>query len=1257
MNIKVLISLATVLLFFGLRIEAQIQNLNLSVECQNVTQNRDVCIKFKASSIQQLEAIQASITYDPTVLEIVGDPTVGACLPLFSSSNVINFGNGKISFLWFGDAVDITNCEMFSICFKFIGDPGKKAVISFANSPTEISADSPLGPVNITTQSCEIEVQPSGRATIATFCQPTVKGGSDGVIKFYGIDGVAPYTYNLINNATGASIRTGTSANKEEVTLTGIQEGNYTVSILDGSGTLFPAKTIALIDGGSNPKFDLEVINPSCFSTKNGIIRIKNLTGTFLSPKVQWSEGSFNVDTLTNLGNGKYSVSITDNNGCLVKKDTVLNKDTLRVSYTVVRQALCNNAGDNNFRGEIELKISGGTPFPNGGYRFSLGNTNNFSPPLVSPITVARIPGGMSQIQVRDNGVAPDGTSSTCLIPLMINMPYKDSISYSGIINNPVQCKGEGNGSMEVTMSGNGDYRLIREWSETLGGPVSPIGGLQSRKTYINNALKAGKYYIITESSVGQCRDTFKFTINESIIPLRVTPTVIQPSCSAFGSIRVVAAGGQPPYTYKWEDATITNTRTNLNPGNYKVTVTDFNKCDTVFNLSLVSTSTNKVAKASIATPINCYNGTGIVTVDLDTATYSWQNKQGANVGSTKLVNNLPAGTYFVTVTKDGCISQDSVTLINPTGMVFDSIQSVAPQCAKGGNKGSLGSTISGGTPGYTYEWKNVSGTVIGTQSVLTSIDAGNYSLTVKDQRGCTRDTNLSLKAPNPIAVSFVNGNMPGEVNCFGDSTGLAFVAASGGTVPNNTRFKFFWSNGLSSNANGLFDRDINTKLVGGRNWVFVGDGVCLSDTFFIDLKQKEKITLAKTIKGICGSECLGKVNLLASGGTGTLSIRFNGTQITTDSVASLCKGKYIVVITDDLSCRITDTVDISVNDSISVAINTELTQNLSCKVAKGSIAVIVNGGRPNYAYKWSNNVSSTTSQALNLDQGSYTVSVTDVNGCSNTLTYVLKAPDSIRAVIAEPKAPKCFGGGSCIEVISVSGGIGNNYTMQINNGIRIPVDSCLNLIEGKYLVSIFDADGCKNNYTVTIPGAEQLALELGDNQSISLGEEIAEIIPEISGSANSNYIYNWTGLGALTYRDSSLKNSVIGKPSDNLYITLKITDENGCSTSDNLSIEVTRARNIFIPNIFKLSSSDNTNTKFDIVAGFGVEMVEELIILDRWGNKVYQKKNYLPEEGDGWDGTHNGTALNAGVFVYAARVKFIDGEIKFYKGDITLLK
>jgi hypothetical protein len=1257
MNIKVLISLATVLLLFGVRIDAQIQNLNLTVECQNVTQGKDVCVKFKASSIQQLEAIQFSITYDPTVLQIVGEAKPGPCLPLLSASNVNDFKNGKISFLWFNDAVDITNCEMFSLCFKFIGKPGKKAVIAYSNSVTDISAESQLGPVNITSQSCEVEVLPDGPAVVANYCQPSIKGGNDGTVKFYGVGGAAPYTYNVINKATNTSIRTGNAGNKEEINITGLPEGNYTISMLDGSGTTFISEPIALIDGGNKPKFDLEVIDPSCFTTKNGLIRIKNPIGTFLTPKIQWSEGSFNIDTLTNLANGKYSVSITDDNGCTVSKDTVLRRDTLKASYTVLKQALCNNAGDPNFRGEIELKVSGGAPFPNGGYSFSLGATNVFSPPLVFPLSLPRTPGGKSIINIRDNGIAPDGTSSFCLIQLMVNMPFKDSIKFDGIVNTPVQCKGESNGGIEVTMSGNGDYRIIREWNEITDKAVSPSGGLLGRKTYFNPSLKAGRYYIITESSIGQCRDTFKYTINESIIPLRVNPTVTQPSCSAFGSIRVVAAGGQPPYTYKWEDTTITNTRTNLNPGNYKVTVTDFNKCDTVFNLSLVSTSTNKVAKASIATPINCFNGTGIVTVDLDTATYSWQNKQGANVGSTKLVNNLPAGTYFVTVTKDGCISQDSVTLINPTGMVFDSIQSLAPQCAKGGNKGSLGAMISGGTPSYTYEWKNVTGTVISTQSVLTSIDAGNYSLTVKDQRGCTRDTNLSLKAPNPITISYTNGQAPGEISCFGDSTGTAFVVASGGTIPNNTKFRFFWSNGLTANINGIFNSDRNTKLVGGRNWVFAGDGICLSDTFFIDIKQKEKITLSKTVQGICGSECKGKVNFLPSGGSGSLSIRFDGNQLTTDSVASLCKGKYLVVITDDLGCRINDTVNISVNDSISLTINTDLTQNLSCKVAKGSIGVIVNGGKPNYVYKWSNNVTSTTSQALNLDQGSYTISVTDINGCSNTLTYVLKAPDSIKAIIAEPKAPKCFGGGSCIDVISVSGGIGNNYTMQINNGLRIPVDSCISLIEGKYLVSIFDADGCKVNYDIVIPGAIPLNLELGENQSISLGEEISEIIPEISGTTQNNYVYTWTGLGSLTYRDTSLKNSVIGKPSDNLFITLKIVDENGCSTSDNLSIEVTRARNVFVPNIFKLTSSDNVNEKFDLVVGFGVEIVEEILILDRWGNKVYQNKNYIPAEGDGWDGTNNGVTLMPGVFVYAARVRFIDGEIKVYKGDITLLK
>jgi hypothetical protein len=1360
------------------------------------------------------------------------------------------------------------------------------------------------------------------------------------------------------------------------ITVSGLKEGNYTITLNDGSSTLFTPREIPMIDGGNIPKFNLEVFKPSCFSYSNGLIRVKNPTGIFTtSPKIEWSDGSFNIDTISSLTNGRYSVTITDDNGCKSIKDTLLNTDTLRASYTVVKNAICRNSLDNINNGEIELKISGGTPFPSGGYTIAQAPSNTFLGPLTFPTSIP-VKGGNSLFKIRDRGIDPYGRVVPCQVDLNVETPYRDSIKFLNTKIDPVKCKGQNNGAVEVTFSGTGnsEYRIIREWDEIKGSTVSPSGFMIARTSYVNRELKAGRYYVIVESTVGRCQDTFRYNINEAIIPLRVNQSTTQPSCATFGSIRLTAAGGQPPYKYRWSDGDSVANRTNLSPGAYRVTVIDFNKCDTIFNFNLVSTDNNKVAKTSVVKPVSCFNtNTGEVTVDLDSASYSWKNSAGVEVGNTKTISNLFPGKYFVTVTKDGCLSQDSISLANPPQIVIDSIIDSPPQCAKGGIKGSYRTVVNGSNGPYTIEWKNVSGGVIGTQISVSNLDAGNYTLTVKDKNSCSKDTMLSLKAPNPITINLISG--PTQILCYGDSTGNAFVRASGGTIPNNTRFTFNWSNGRQSlgifdrdvnnalgagrnwviasdgvclsdtffmdliqreritlsqitsgvcgtecngsvklipsggtggiaiklnntvlqndsiinlcvgkypiivedalgctlldtiniaagdptkvgkasiskpitcfgtstgeltvsldsasyvwrnaagigagitktisnvpagkyfvtvikdgctskdsviltspeairidsiqsiapqcprggtkgslgaivsggtptytyewkdqtgavigtqsvrasldvgnytltikdknnctkdtalmlrapnpilinttgeltqvlcfgdstgvanvearggtiignnnfkfiwsngrQSNGLGNRDTNNKLTEGRNWVFAGDGVCLSDTLFIDLVQRQKITVNKSIVGLCGVECKGSVKLQASGGTNGLIILFNGNRLLSDSIGNLCRNNYPILISDGLGCTLRDTAVVGNNDSIKVSINKELTEDITCRVATGNIKINVVGGKPDYTYAWSAPITSTTSQAINLPAGSYTVTVTDANGCFSTLSYVLKAPDSVRAVIPQPEPPKCFGGGSCIKVTSVSGGIGTKYTMQINNGLRIPVDSCLELIEGKYLVSIFDEAGCKTNYNVNIPGAREIKVDLGENQSVSLGVDIEEIKPKIT-SALPIVKYEWSGIGSLTYKDSVTKTSIIGKPANNLIVFLKVTDENGCSANDFVAIEVTRARNVFIPNIFKLSASNTENKKFEITTGFGITEIEDLIILDRWGNAVYRKSNYLPDESSGWDGTLNGIALNPGVFVYSARIKFIDGEIKVYKGDVTLVK
>ena len=104
--------------------------------------------------------------------------------------------------------------------------------------------------------------------------------------------------------------------------------------------------------------------------------------------------------------------------------------------------------------------------------------------------------------------------------------------------------------------------------------------------------------------------------------------------------------------------------------------------------------------------------------------------------------------------------------------------------------------------------------------------------------------------------------------------------------------------------------------------------------------------------------------------------------------------------------------------------------------------------------------------------------------------------------------------------------------------------------------------------------------------------------------------------------------------------------------------VKVTPIRKVFIPNTFT-PNADGHNDYFNIYASIpNVQGIEELTILNRWGAVIYQRKDFLPNEiNASWDGTYQGKNLESGVYVYLTKIRFLDGKVVRYVGDITLVR
>ncbi len=120
----------------------------------------------------------------------------------------------------------------------------------------------------------------------------------------------------------------------------------------------------------------------------------------------------------------------------------------------------------------------------------------------------------------------------------------------------------------------------------------------------------------------------------------------------------------------------------------------------------------------------------------------------------------------------------------------------------------------------------------------------------------------------------------------------------------------------------------------------------------------------------------------------------------------------------------------------------------------------------------------------------------------------------------------------------------------------------------------------------------------------------------------------------------------------------ITVTDENGCFASDDITVFVDLARNVFFSNIFS-PNGDNQNDFFQLATGSGVLEVLSFRLFDRWGNVVHEEMAYMPDDSlhPGWDGFFNNREAEAGVYVYFAEVLFEDNVRIAYKGDVTLVR
>ena len=306
--------------------------------------------------------------------------------------------------------------------------------------------------------------------------------------------------------------------------------------------------------------------------------------------------------------------------------------------------------------------------------------------------------------------------------------------------------------------------------------------------------------------------------------------------------------------------------------------------------------------------------------------------------------------------------------------------------------------------------------------------------------------------------------------------------------------------------------------------------------------------------------------------------------------------------------------------------------------------------------YQWTGPgiVSGQTSLRPIVNQsGIYTLEVIDSSNFCQAEDQVAIEFKGISTVQVSQSDPSCFGevNGS-ITIDTVLGGTGP-YVISFNNQPFRSNTQFNDLSSGLYTLRIQDIDGCEWQDTFSLTDPFDIQLDLGPAQTIFLGDSIP-LNPQLNIPSVIIDQIVWNPTITLSC-DSCL--FPIAEPLNTTVYSLMLTSDAGCVVQDEVMIVVKKKDLVFVPNVFT-PNGDELNDLANVFAGKAVDRVLVYRIFDRFGEKVYEQNNFLPNDlSIGWDGNFKQKPMNPAVFVYYLEVLLIDGTTRIFKGDITLIR
>jgi gliding motility-associated-like protein len=867
---------------------------------------------------------------------------------------------------------------------------------------------------------------------------PSIGTGSYNVTYFYtdpvsGCSETAITTVNVINEPTvgitgNNSFCTGTSttlnadtgfsnyawsSGENTSTISINMEGTYTVTITDGSGCTATAEQ--LVVENTLPSPTISGATSICIGTSTTLDAGSGFTDYI------WSTGDITSTISANLA-GTFTVTVTDGNGCTGVDQVDVNiTPNLQPSIT----------GDLSICVGVPTTLDAGSGYTN--YEWSTTEVTS---------TISTNQAGTYTVTVTD----ASGCTGTDQVAISIAPGLSPTITGS-----PNFC----NNTSTIIDAGTYDSYI---WS---------TGSVDQTLTVTANGT-----YTVTVSDAAGCTGIDEMIVSEFPIP---APQISGSTSFCTGNSTILDAGTWVDYL--WSDTSTGSSITVNTAGTYTVTITDGNGCTNSTSVDVVESTS--LSPSIVGNLSYCPNGSTTLDAGFGFATYEWSD---GSMDQTLEV--MTSGDYTVTVSDaSGCTGTNVVSVdesIPPTANII------------GQNSFCMGtSTTLDAEGGYiNYDWSDGS-----TNQTLTVNQTGTYTVTVTDTNGCTDETFIDveeLQSLNPMLSS--NGAF-----CEGSSTSIS--AASGFIT-------YVWSDNSTDESIQVASQGTYTVTVTDANGCTGSESISIlqNDNPIVNITGDAEFCPGATT--ICVATP-GFVSYLWSDGS------------TLETIPVSIPGTYTVTVTDGNGC--TGTQETTV-DELATPTTTISGEPNFCP----GESTILDAGTGFVSYVWSNG---STTQDITADiTGTFTVTITDVNGCTGQSEIMVS--ENIPPTPTIAGTPSFCSGNSTI--LDATG----NYTDYVWSDNS--TDPTLTVSQsGTYTVTVTDSNGCT--------GTQELDIT-----------EITSLLPTFSGEQDfcqneSTVITAEVGYSSYLWSEGTTTEEIsISAPGT---YTLTVTDANGCTGTNTISI------------------------------------------------------------------------------------------------------